>query len=266
MNIYARIRKIEEPDSFKRFFNTLLSAEYKSDFEATKEWHDSGLDGYLQSEKIAYAVYCPKYPERRIQQQYKEKIKTDFDKLVKAIKDKKITFKVKKWCFVTPDDLAVEIKEYIKSLTEKQKWNWATLTAQTLAPIFMSHEEIHKDFPEITAGMQFDKIPSVYVRFANNKSSFALEVFNNGTEAIQDLEIAISEDGKTWQNKERFLYDFDDSLTDYSHTCFTLKKGERQYVMNVPIHGNFHYKITGVGIESGKTFNQDGYIEEIASR
>jgi len=264
MNTYARIRKIEEPDAFKRFFNTLMGAMYKEDFEPTKEWHDYGLDGYVKSKKIAYAVYCPKYPERKSQEQYKDKIKSNIARLTEALKDGDISFKIDEWCFVTPDDLSVGLKNLIKELTNNEGWLWSTLTAQKLAPFFMSHEEIHQDFPEITAGIQYDKVPSVYVKFISNKGCKALEIFNNGTEAIQDLEIETSQDKKTWQSRnEHFLYDFDNPFDGYTHTCFTLKQGERQYVSNVPGSGDFYYKISGVGVESGKTFNQDGHIERM---
>lgn len=264
MNIYARIRKIEESDVFKRFFNTLMGAEYNDDFEATKEWCDYGIDGYLKSRKRVYAVYCPKYPERKDQGQYKSKIKSDIDKLNSAIKENKISLEVQGWYFVTPDDLSVEIKDYINSLTKVNNWSWGALTAQTLAPLFMKHNKIHIDFPEITAGLQYDKVPSVYVKFANNGINKMLEIFNNGTEAIEELEVQIKKEGEEWQQKNKdFFYDFDNPTKVYPHSCFTLKQGERQYVSNVPIKGNFHYKLMGVGVESRKTFNQEGFIEKI---
>lgn len=264
MNIYARIRKIEDTDLFKRFFDTLMSSVHKNDFEPTKEGPDFGIDGYLKSKKIAYQVYCPKYPERRSQQQYKTKILNDINKLKKALDEKKVTLGVEEWCFVTPDDLSVEIKDYIKQQTETMGWRWSTLTAQNLAPYFMDQGKIHKDFPEITAGMQYDRIPSVYAKFINNKGYPALEIFNNGTEAIQDLEVETSQDQKDWQSRNaHFLFDFDNPREGYMHTCFTLKMGERQYISNVPRLGKFHYKITGVGTESGKTFYIEGFVEPI---
>lgn len=92
MNIYARIRKIEDQEVFKRFFNSLLGAEYKTNFQPTKNLHDYGVDGYLKDGKIVYAVYCPRYPERKEQKKYNDKIKKDIDKLKENINNNKISF------------------------------------------------------------------------------------------------------------------------------------------------------------------------------
>ncbi|OGF22042.1 hypothetical protein A2Y83_02575 [Candidatus Falkowbacteria bacterium RBG_13_39_14] len=264
MNIYARIRKIEDQEVFKRFFNSLLGAEYKTNFQPTKDWHDHGVDGYLKDVKTVYAVYCPKYPERKEQKQYKDKIKNDIDKLKKSIADKKLSLEVNEWCFVTPDDLTTEIICYIDNLTKPNKWKTSTLTAQILAVLFMKHPEINIDFPEITAGLQFDKMPDAYVKFVNNRGYAMLEIFNNGTEDLQDLEIYSSTDKKNWQNRNiHFLYEFDNPGRDDVHTCYNLIKGERQYIKHVPAMGGFYYKVTAVGVESRKTFYKEGFIEEI---
>lgn len=262
MNIYARIRRIENQDEFKRLFNTLTALEYPSDFEPTKDWADFGVDGYVKSKNRVYAVYCPKYSERKTLKQYKDKIRSDFGKIISNLDSKKINFIVKEWVFVTPDDLTIEIQDFIKNLTEDKEMKWGTLTAQTLAPLFMKHKAIHIDFPEITAGLQYDKVPNFYIKFVQNRGYDMLEVFNNGTEAIQDLEISIMYNDKEWILKnDNFLYDFDDPFSARPHTSYTLKKGERQYLNNVPTGGNFYYKVSGNGIESGKTVVQEGLIE-----
>lgn len=255
MNIYARIRKIESPDLFKRFFNTLMGAEFAHDFEAIKEWHDYGIDGYLRSKKIVYAVYCPEYPERREQKQYFNKIKRDIEKLLEARKDKKISIEIKEWCFVTPDDISVDILNFIKEKTNENEWEGGTYSAYTLAPLFMKHDSIHVDFPEITAGLHYDKIPNLYISPVYNKRYIQLEIFNNGTEDIEKLEFKISGDKKEWQSKNHdFLYEGEKPITSYPHTCVTLKKGERQYIRNIPQNEYFYYQVSGIGVESQKTF------------
>jgi len=261
MHIYARIRSIEEQENFKRLVNTLLGAEYPGDFEATKDWHDFGIDGRLKSTGTIYAVYCPKYPERKEQSQYKTKIESDIKKLVAAVKNNNVTFDIKKWCFVTPDDLSVETIEYIDRLAKENGWESHTLTAQTLAPLFMKHNLIHVDFPDLMAGLYYDKVPSVYVKFIDNKGYQNLEIFNNGTEDIQDLTVETSEDGTAWQNRvDHFLFEFDNPMQGYTHSCHTLKKSERQFVSNVPTVGGFYYRVSGLGVESRKTFNQEGRV------
>jgi len=64
MNVYARIRKIEDNLLFKRLFDTLMTAELGIDFESVKEWRDFGVDGYSNQSGIVFQLYCPRYPER----------------------------------------------------------------------------------------------------------------------------------------------------------------------------------------------------------
>ncbi len=264
MNIYARIRKIEDPIEFKRLVNTVLGAEYGKNFQSLKEWHDSGVDGYIKNEQIVCAVYCPMYPERKELSQYRNKIREDIGKLAEAISQKKIGLRIKEWMFITPDDLPVEVIDLIREEAASYKWSSGTLTAQVLAPLFMKHSQIHPDFPAITAGLQFDRIPSVDVRFGLNRSYKMLELFNDGTEDIKNIEFSISENGTLWRlMTHNFLFEFDDPLRASSHSLYNLKKGERQYCNRVPGFGEFHYKLSGIGVESGKTFIKEGFIEKV---
>lgn len=262
MKTYARIRKIENPTIFKDLINMTFSAEYPGDFQVIKEWKDFGLDGYIKSTQTAYAVYCPLYPERREQSQYKKKILSDLTKLNKAIKEGKISFPIKRWIFVTPEELSTEIIDDINKNAKKFGLDGSGLGAQGIAPIFMKHTEIHPDFPEIASGgLGDDKVPSLSIRLVNNKGYTNLEVFNNGTEDIEDIEVAISADKITWRDcKNFFLYEFDNPVMASPHTCVNLKKGERQYMINAPATGGFTYKISGVGVESKKTYTDEAFI------
>lgn len=262
MNIYARIRKIENPTEFKRLMDALLGFEFGQEYQSVKEWRDFGIDGYNRKKKIVYAFYCPKYPERRELSQYRDKIVSDINKLSDAINLKKVTLPIKEWIFTTPDDLPVEIIEFIHQKAQKAGWKSGTLTAQVLAPLFMKHKKVHFDFPSITAGLQLDKIPSVDIRLAENRKYKMLEIFNDGTEDIKDIEVSISEDGQNWRLvTNRFFYEFDDMMRGGGHSLYNLKKGERQYCNAVPIQGGFHFKISGIGVESNQTFVKEGFIE-----
>ena len=259
MNTYARIRQIEDHVEFKRLINTLLGAEYGEKYQATKEWSDFGIDGYQKDNKTIYAVYCPLYPERRELKKYKDKIISDLNKLQQALKSKKVALKIMEWVFVTPDDLPVEIINLIDQKTRDLKWKSGTLTAQVLAPMFIKHSKLHFDFPNITAGLQLDKVPSISAQFVKNRGYEMLELFNDGTEDIKNMEVYISENGKEWKSRTHtFMFEFDDPMMGSNHSLYNLRKGERQYCNHVPTSGGFHFKITGVGVESNKTFIKEG--------
>lgn len=265
MNIYARIRKIEDSKEFKRLVDTVLGSELGHEYQSVKEWKDFGIDGYNKKQKIVYAFYCPAYPERKELKQYKTKIDSDIKKLSNAIRKNKLTLKIKEWIFVTPDDLPVDIIEFINQRAIGEGFrSGAAITAQVLAPLFMKYDKIHSDFPNITAGLQFDKIPSVDVRFAKNGPYKMLELFNDGTEDIKNVEVSIAENnGNERKMTNNFIFEFDNPAMGKVHSLFNLKKGERQYCQNIPVDGNFIFKITGIGVESGKTFVKDGFIPKI---
>ena len=263
MNIYARIRKIEDHELFKRFFNTIMVAEYLKDFQAIKEWHDYGIDGYIKSRKQVFAVYCPTYPERVTQKNYTKKIDTDIKKLSEALRNRKVrSLKIEKWTFVTPDDLSVDIIDHIAKKAKDNNWTGDTMTAYVLSCLFMKHKEIYIDFPDIIAGSQNDKIPSISVNFVDNRDYQMLELFNNGTEDIESLDIEMSiDDKKTWRSlRKQFFYQMDNPVMASTHDCYNLQKGERQYANNVPTGGNFYFRVHGVGVESKRTFTKEDFV------
>lgn len=262
MNIYARIRRIEDHLEFKRLVDTILGAEYGARYQATKDWHDFGVDGYQRESGTVYAVYCPRYPERAEIDQYRRKIHDDINRLKASIAQGKFTRDVNNWTFVTPDDLTQEIIEYMKAQAEDPHWETTALTAQVLAPLFMKHSEIHPDFPMITAGLQLDKIPSIDAHFAKNREYPMLELFNDGTEDLRNLKIAIkNDDGGIWTERgDHFMFEFDNPVMGSTHSLFNLRKGERQYCRDLPTAGGFSFRVTGVGVESGKTFVKEGNI------
>lgn len=263
MNVYARIRGIENAQEFKRFTDSLLGSEHGADYQSLKEWKDYGIDGYLTKEKTVYAIYCPRYPERRELKQYTKKISGDIYKLKSAIEEAKVSLPVVKWVFVTPDDLPLGVVDLVNKECAQNKWEPGTLTAQVLAPLFMKHSHIHADFPMITAGLQFDKIPSVSVNLARNRDYVMLEVFNDGTEDIKDIEVVISGVGVGDRDlTHHFMYELDNPVIGSVHSLFNLKKGERQYGSSIPSRGGFKFRVVGIGVESGKTFIKEGDISE----
>ncbi|HCC83683.1 TPA: hypothetical protein DEP96_02435 [Candidatus Uhrbacteria bacterium] len=257
MNLYARIRKIEDDICFKRLFDALMTAEYGTDFQSFKQWKDYGIDGYLNTEGTVYQLYCPQYPERTALKNYKEKITEDLEKLAKGKADNKWSKPVNKWIFVTPDDMAVDVVEHIhkEAIRTLGVGESSTITAFNLAPMFLKHQHVHIDFPEITSGIYFDKTPKLQVGFVKNRTYEMVEVFNNGTEDVQDFCIEYDGGDGQWKRwNDHAIYQTDNPTLGHPHTCLNMQKGERQYFNGVKTAGGFNIKVSAVGVESGKTF------------
>ena len=234
-----------------------MTAKYCENYISSKRFRDSGVDGYLKNSGVVFQLYCPMYPERTKSENYKSKINTDLKKLKQAIDNQKWKWATLGWTFVTPEELPVEILNHAHQKTKEILGieNFGSITSSNLAPLFLEYEFIHKDFPELTAGIYFDKVPKIQINFVRNRSFNMIEIFNNGTEDVQDLNIEYKKGTdvfSTWN--DFFLYQDDDPAMSRYHTCRNLQKGERQYIGNVKIKGDFKIKVDCVGVESGKTF------------
>lgn len=262
MNIYARIRKIEDQQQFSLLINALFTAEYKTGFQTNKDWKDYGVDGYVRSEKAVIQIYCPKYPERASQKNYTKKIREDTEKLSKAIDKDKKNLKVHEWWFVTPDDLSREVIDFLEEKSDKCGWQGKAVSAFYLGLLFSKHPDVHFQFPDLKAGLDFDKAPSVYVRTATFKGYDAfIEVFNDGTEDIKEFSFQLYRDSnwEEWNNKCHFEHD--NPASDSLSTCYTLKKGERRYIGQTKLSSWEKVRITGIGVESQRSFFKEFDVE-----
>lgn len=248
MNLVSRIRKIEDPKFFKRLVNLIFSAEEGKNFQITKDLGDFGIDGYLKSEKAAFSVYCPEYPEKRTSRRYKDKIKKDLSRLGDAVKG---GWDIKGWIFLTPEDLPVDVITFIDNKTKTLGYFFETITASRLAVLLLKHRELHKELPELRIGNLKEKVPNIYINLVKNRGHIMVEVFNDGDEDIKDLNTEIL-DNQVRNFNHSYLYQEDDPLRGHTHTCFVLRKGERQYINNVPNQMDFTISITGIGVESGE--------------
>jgi len=177
--------------------------------------------------------------------------------LQEAITNNNWTKPVKRWIFVTPDDLPSEVINHIQVEVARilKITDSSTLTAFNLAPLFLKHSTVQVDFPEIASGIYFDKTPRLQVNFLDNRTYKMIEVFNNGTEDVQDFKIEYDKGVSEWTIwNDHALYQSDNPIMGHPHTCFNLQKGERQYFNNVMNAGGFKIRISAVGVESGKTF------------
>ena len=86
-------------------------------------------------------------------------------------------------------------------------------------------------------------------------------------EDIRNIDVQISNDNKNWRAMtDNFLFEFDNPTMGDGHSLFNLKKGERQYCNRVPGRGDFYYKISGIGVESNKTFIKESFIEIVSEK
>ena len=87
-----KISQITSPDQFTKLCKYLFAAEY-NDFQTIDDsGGDKGNDGYLESQKTLFQIYCPKKPSKANDSHYKSKIKgaayREPEELVEEIKEK----------------------------------------------------------------------------------------------------------------------------------------------------------------------------------
>lgn len=108
MNLEDQIARITIPQEFTRLCNTLLTAKYGEDFQVIDGTRsDEGNDGYIDSQNRIIAIFCPIKPERRTDNDYKQKIRSDLGKASRLKTTGK--FNVENWTFITPRKLSNEV-------------------------------------------------------------------------------------------------------------------------------------------------------------
>ena len=108
MYLEDQIALITNPQEFTRLCNSILTCIYGEDFQIIDGTRgDEGNDGYVRSEKRIFAIYCPIKPEKKTDNDYLEKIKSDMEKASKLRDAGK--FEVERWTFITPRKLSGNI-------------------------------------------------------------------------------------------------------------------------------------------------------------
>src|SRR3989344_7755552 len=106
------ISNITSPDQFSKLCKHLFTAEF-NDFQTIDDsGGDKGNDGYSESQKILFQIYCPEKPNKVNDAKYKSKIKEDLDKAKKLVDSGK--YIIEKWIFVTPAELLEDVQTYIR--------------------------------------------------------------------------------------------------------------------------------------------------------
>jgi hypothetical protein len=147
MSLEEQIAQTVDPTLFTRLCNAVLSAEYGHAYQVIDGTRgDEGNDGWLESERRIFAIYCPLKPESRKDSDYRNKALGDLKKAANLRDSQRLP--VERWTFVTPrkrsNDLIVEIRTSGETLGLEANHIEATY----LSGLLLKHAHLVKDFPE----------------------------------------------------------------------------------------------------------------------
>lgn len=147
MSLEEQIAQTVDPVLFTRLCNSLFAAEYGHDYQPIDGTRgDEGNDGWLNSERRVLAIYCPLKPERRTDNDYRDKAFRDLEKAV-LLRDNG-RFPVQRWTFVTPRKLSNYVIVAIRKRAEAFGLEANHLEATYLSGLLLKHPELVKEFPD----------------------------------------------------------------------------------------------------------------------
>jgi hypothetical protein len=147
MSLEEQIAQTVDPNLFTRLCNALLTAEHGHAYQVIDGTRgDEGNDGWLQSERRIFAIYCPLKPERRTDADYRKKALDDLEKAVVLREDGK--YPVQRWTFVTPRKLANDVIVGMREWGEAYDIEVNHVEATYLSGLLLKHPELLKDFSD----------------------------------------------------------------------------------------------------------------------
>jgi len=147
MSLEEQIAQTVDPTLFMRLCNSLFTAAHGHAYQVIDGTRgDEGNDGWLQSERRVFAIYCPLKPERRKDADYREKAYSDLEKA--SLLKNNGRFPVERWTFVTPRKLPNEIIVDIRKRAEALGLEANHVEATYLSVLLLKHAHLVKDFPE----------------------------------------------------------------------------------------------------------------------
>ncbi len=150
-----RIRDIDNPETFQRFCQALLAAEYGKDFQVVDDsGGDAGNDGYLPFQKTLFAIYCPE--KKLTPERLRAKIVKDLDKTVKLRDDR--GYEIHTWIFITPMDLREPMQRFVRNEAKARELVGLCMGEQHLQDLFLKHEHLHDKFTELASPRIFDAL------------------------------------------------------------------------------------------------------------
>jgi tetratricopeptide (TPR) repeat protein len=140
------IREIRLSQFFQDLSQHLLLEEYK-DFQVLDDsGGDAGNDGYIPSERMLFAIYCPE--TKPTKKSYRDKINSDLKKAVK-LRDEK-SYEIDDWIFLTPAPLPEELHRHISRKAQeagfKRGISWSE---KHLVNLLAKHPHLRSLFPDL---------------------------------------------------------------------------------------------------------------------
>lgn len=133
----------ESEQEFQNFFSQLASANFPS-FQAVEgAGGDKGFDGLCGED--AFQVFYP--TTNRSAKKYKNKIDVDVAKVM--LSKSELGLKIKRWIFVVPEDLSIEVVAYLQSKTKESQMECLYWGASKLTELVNKYPYIKDEFPKI---------------------------------------------------------------------------------------------------------------------
>jgi hypothetical protein len=146
MSLDEQIAQTVDPTVFTRLCNALLTAEHGHAYQVIDGTRgDDGNDGWLETERRVFAIYCPVKPERRTDADYKRKALDDLEKALLLRENKK--YPVERWTFVTPRKLSNDVIADIRHAGHVYGIEANHVEATYLSGLLLRHPELLKEFP-----------------------------------------------------------------------------------------------------------------------
>lgn len=147
MTLEEQIAQTVNPALFTRLCNALLTAEHGHAYQVIDGTRgDEGNDGWLDSERRVFAIYCPVKPERRTDADYRDKAYSDLEK-ARLLRENK-RYPVERWTFITPRKLPNKIIVDIRKRGEEFGIQANHIEATYLTGLLLKHRELLKEFPD----------------------------------------------------------------------------------------------------------------------
>lgn len=129
---------------FQNFCSQLFSAEFSSYQAIEGSGGDKGLDG-IETDTAFQMFYSE--PKNRIKSRYLFKINQDLNKLLDTIKEENLI--IKRWIFVTPQDLTADLVLYLRNKTKDLGIECLGWGASKITELLGKHPHIKKAFPSV---------------------------------------------------------------------------------------------------------------------
>jgi len=191
-----KIAQITNPDEFAKLCNALFTDMFSLDYQVIDGTRsDEGNDGYVKSQKRIFAIYCPKKPERKTDNDYKDKIKSDMLK-ASRLKEKGI-FGIDIWTFVTPRKLSNHVIECMYS--EAKKYG---LEASQVDATFIANNIYQRK--HILSG--FSQLKTIDLQSQMGRIEGKLDAVLQGKAMKQEGEVIISEPPEEAKEKDKDFF------------------------------------------------------------